>query len=64
MNRSIKVVVAAASLVALAISVTAPAAAADAAFTRWLEGIWPDAQQMGVARKTFEAATRALSHFT
>src|SRR5947209_236171 len=60
MNRSIKVVVAAASLVALAISVTAPAAAADAAFTRWLEGIWPDAQQMGVARKTFEAATRAI----
>src|SRR5437763_5159056 len=60
MNRLINVVVAAASLVALAISVTAPASAADAAFTRWLEGIWPDAQQMGVSRKTFEAATRAI----
>jgi lytic murein transglycosylase len=35
-------------------------AAADAAFVRWLESLWPEAQQLGVARATFETATRAL----
>jgi lytic murein transglycosylase len=38
----------------------APASAADATFTRWLEGIWPEAQKIGVSRKTFEVATRAV----
>jgi lytic murein transglycosylase len=38
-----------------------PAAqAADAAFTRWLEQLFPAAQQLGVTRATFDAATRAL----
>jgi lytic murein transglycosylase len=45
------------SLLALGAS---PASAADAAFTRWIEGLWPEAQRVGVSRKTFEAATRAL----
>jgi lytic murein transglycosylase len=54
--RLIPCVLALAGLLATA----SPAAAADAAFTRWLEGIWPDAQKIGVSRKTFEAATRAL----
>ncbi len=34
--------------------------AADAAFHRWLEGVWPEAQKLGVSRATFEAATRSL----
>ena len=34
--------------------------AADAAFARWLESLWPSAQQRGVARATFDAATRGL----
>ncbi len=35
-------------------------AAPDAAFARWLESLWPEAQQRGVSRATFEAATRGL----
>jgi len=34
--------------------------AADAAFTRWLEQLYPAAQQLGVSRATYEAATRGL----
>jgi lytic murein transglycosylase len=38
-----------------------PAAArADAAFTQWLQTLWPDAQAMGVSRATFESAIRGL----
>ena len=44
----------------LALGASSPASAADAAFTRWLEGIWPEAQKIGVSRKTFDAATRAV----
>ncbi len=39
---------------------TAPAHGADAAFTRWLETLWPAARERGVSRATFEAATRGL----
>ena len=37
-----------------------PAHAADAAFQKWLSGIWPEAQQQGVSRATFDRATRDL----
>src|SRR3954469_10429460 len=37
-----------------------PAAAADAAFQKWLDGVWPEAQAMGVSRATFTSATRGL----
>ena len=37
------------------------AAHADAAFQRWLDGVWPEAQKLGVTRATFETATRGLS---
>ena len=37
-----------------------PAPAADAAFTRWIESLWPSAQPLGVSRPTFDAATAAL----
>jgi lytic murein transglycosylase len=39
----------------------APARAApDAAFSRWLESLWPQAQAKGVSRKTFSAAIHGL----
>jgi lytic murein transglycosylase len=36
------------------------ASAADAAFQAWLQSMWPQAQQLGVSRATFDAATRGL----
>src|SRR5882672_12644788 len=39
----------------------APAAAApDPAFTKWLEGLWPDVEKQGVSRKTFSSSTHQL----
>jgi lytic murein transglycosylase len=43
-----------------ALAALAPAAAADQAFQQWLAGLWPEAQQMGISRATFDAATRGL----
>ena len=37
-----------------------PAWAADAAFERFLKDLWPAAQQLGVSRATFDAATAGL----
>jgi lytic murein transglycosylase len=37
-----------------------PLTSADTAFRNWLEGIWPEAQALGVSRATFDAATRGL----
>src|SRR5262245_9784463 len=34
--------------------------AADAAFQSFLQSLWPQAQQLGVSRATFDAATRDL----
>jgi lytic murein transglycosylase len=34
--------------------------AADAAFQAWLQSLWPQAQELGVSRATFEMATRGL----
>lgn len=36
------------------------AARADAAFDRFLQSLWPEAQQLGVSRATFDTATRNL----
>ena len=44
------------ALVALAL----PARAADPAFDAWMQSLWPDAQQLGVSRATFDAAARGL----
>jgi lytic murein transglycosylase len=44
----------------LALAAAAPARAADAAFQKWLEDLWPQAQALGVSRQTFDAATRGL----
>ncbi len=35
-------------------------AAADAAWQAWLQGLWPQAQALGVSRATFDLATRSL----
>jgi len=37
-----------------------PSFAADAAFTRWLAALWPEARAVGVSRATFEEATRGV----
>jgi lytic murein transglycosylase len=34
--------------------------AVDAAFAAWLQSLWPQAQQIGVSRATFDLATRGL----
>jgi len=34
--------------------------AADAAFTKFVASLWPEAQAMGVSRATFDAATRGI----
>src|SRR5204862_4052538 len=39
---------------------TAVHAAADAAFSQWLEATWPAARAHGITRATFDAATRDL----
>ena len=38
----------------------AAVAATDPAFTRWVEALWPQAQAMGISRKTFDSATHGL----
>jgi len=53
-------IAAAASLMLLAVSAAGPARAADAAFTQFIASLWPEAQKIGVSRKTFDAVTRRL----
>jgi lytic murein transglycosylase len=51
-------------LAVLAVSIVAafaPLASADSGFEAWLERVWPDAQQAGVSRKTFDAAIKGLA---
>src|SRR5262245_33218466 len=47
-----------------AVAALAPAPSArsapDPAFSRWLESLWPQAQEKGVSRKTFTAAIHGL----
>jgi lytic murein transglycosylase len=47
--------------VALALTLTAPPARADAAFTRFVASLWPEAQAAGVTRAAFDAETRGLT---
>ena len=37
-----------------------PSSAADAAFTQFIVSLWPEAQQAGVSRATFDTQTRGL----
>jgi len=44
-----------------AVLMAAPSAnAADAAFQQWLQGLWPQAHELGVSRATFDAGIRGL----
>jgi lytic murein transglycosylase len=48
-------------LAALVVAGTAMSAnAADPLFQRWLQGLWPQAQALGVSRRTFDAATQGV----
>src|SRR5262249_50720135 len=47
-------------VVAIVVILVALPARADQAFSQFLESLWPEAQKMGVARATFEMATRGL----
>jgi lytic murein transglycosylase len=49
-----------AALILTFVLVSNAAWAADAAFRRFLDGVWPSAQQLGVSRAIFDAATRDL----
>ena len=48
------------ALVLITLLALSPGRAADPAFQQWLAGLWPEAQQMGISRATFDAATRGL----
>jgi len=50
----------AALALAALLAISSARAAADPAFQQWLAGVWPEAQQMGISRATFDAATRGL----
>lgn len=47
-------------LVAALVFAVGPARAADAGFTQFIASLWPEAQQAGVSRTTFDAQTRGL----
>ena len=46
--------------VAAALPAGSSARAADEAFRKWLDSLWPDVQRLGVSRKTFTSATHQL----
>jgi lytic murein transglycosylase len=48
------------ALFALTLLATTAQAAPDAAFTRFIASLWPEAEQAGVSRATFDTATRGL----
>ncbi|MGB9365336.1 MAG: lytic murein transglycosylase, partial [Xanthobacteraceae bacterium] len=48
------------ALLALMLTLISFGARADAAFTRWLEQLYPAARERGVSRATFDAAARGL----
>jgi lytic murein transglycosylase len=50
-----------AALLWLTLAYTPAVAAGDAAFQQWLQSLWPEAQQLGVSRATFDSATRGLT---
>jgi len=48
------------SATALALAVWAGAARADAAFDKFVAGLWPEAKALGISRATFDAAFKGL----
>jgi lytic murein transglycosylase len=60
MKRWMGGVVAVAGLAIGLCATMSPVMAADPAFTRWVASQWPDAEKLGVSRRTFAAATDRL----
>src|SRR3978361_1948210 len=58
MSPTLKIVAAMIALQVMAVS--AARAAPDAAFTQFVASLWPEAQQAGVSRATFDTQTRGL----
>src|SRR5690606_1127035 len=50
----------AATIVGLVL-LAAPAAAQQPSFNQFIQSLWPEAQKIGVSRKTFDAETRGLT---
>jgi lytic murein transglycosylase len=48
-------------LSAIALPLLFGAAAAQSSFDQFIQSLWPEAQKLGVSRKTFDAATRGLA---
>ncbi|MFG1392269.1 lytic murein transglycosylase [Xanthobacter agilis] len=48
------------ALLLLALGLSVPARATDAAFAQFVASVWPEAQAAGVSRETFERETRGL----
>ena len=44
----------------LAVVAGVQSASADDAFQSWLQSLWPQAQELGVSRATFDTATHGL----
>jgi lytic murein transglycosylase len=57
---SLKTKIVAATMILLAMAMPSPARAADAAFTKFIASLWPEAQAEGVSRATFDAETSGL----
>ena len=49
-----------ASTLGIYVTVAPNVASADPAFDKFLQSLWPQAQQIGISRRTFDAATRGL----
>jgi lytic murein transglycosylase len=60
MRRLQKYVAASFALWLWAFAATPATAAADPLFQKWLADLWPDAQSIGVSRRTFDAAIRGV----
>src|SRR5471030_3458130 len=58
MSLKIKIIVA--TIVLQAMATPFAVAAPDATFTQFIASLWPEAQQAGVSRATFDAQTRGL----
>ena len=60
LNRLAKTALISLLIAAIAAFTTPASRAADAAFGNFLQSLWPEAEKLGVARATFDAATRGL----
>jgi lytic murein transglycosylase len=60
MNRKIASILRQVTVASLVLAAAGQQAHADAVFQRFLQSLWPEAQKLGVARATFDAATQGL----